>query len=75
VLSEKRAADHICLSWPVACILVSGLSREVLRDPASGFDVFLAIIVVPDGTGPVLYPWAVTYRTVSQTGVWVEPRG
>lgn len=48
---------------------------EVLHDSETGFDVFLAIIVTPLPSGPVLYPWAVTARTAIQTGLWVDQPG
>ncbi len=48
---------------------------EVLQDPDTGFEVFLAIIVAPQPSGPALYPWAVTAWTASQTGLWVEQPG
>ncbi len=45
---------------------------SVLHDPDSGFDVFLSLIVVPDGHSHAIYPWAVTTGTASPTGLWVR---
>ncbi len=44
----------------------------VLSDPASGFDAFLAVIVLPAATGPVLYPWAITLAGGRPVGLWVD---
>lgn len=44
----------------------------LLHDPGSGFDVFLALIVVPDRDGYRIYPWAVTTTDASPTGLWVR---
>lgn len=49
-----------------------GAYLALLHDPASGFDVFLALIVVPQGDSHSIYPWTVTTRTASQTGLWVR---
>jgi integrative and conjugative element protein (TIGR02256 family) len=44
---------------------------DVVRDPSAGFGLFLALIVIPEPSGPVLYPWAVTSRAAAPMGLWV----